>query len=204
MCPGTPCNQAVLGFSSQGLAPFAGPLPKPKFIGTFFLLSKAFTKEADDRFDDVLLAPRPALPPGSKNYLTADGAARFREKVTRLMEERAAVAANPASEKLKRIDAQLRRLEEILGSADIVDPATSDRNSVRFGAVVTVRDQHNEEDTYRIVGVDEIDLDRGWISWLSPLAKALTGRSVGERIKFKTPAGERQLEIVRISYEYAG
>jgi transcription elongation factor GreB len=74
---------------------------------------------------------------------------------------------------------------------------------VRFGATVLVRRSDGEEDNYRIVGVDEIDLDRGWVSWLSPIAKALMNARVGEQVRFKFPSGEEQLEIVRVEYESA-
>jgi transcription elongation factor GreB len=75
------------------------------------------------------------------------------------------------------------------------------RHSLRFGATVTVREQSGEEATYRIVGTDESDPDRGWVSWLSPIARALMNAQLGERIRFKFPAGEEELEIVNIAYE---
>ena len=55
--------------------------------------------------------------------------------------------------------------------------------------------------SYRIVGVDEIDLDRGWVSWLSPIAKALLNARAGERVRFKFPSGQEELEIVKVEYE---
>ena len=79
-------------------------------------------------------------------------------------------------------------------------PATPD-DRVRFGAVVTVREAGGGETRYRIVGVDEVDFDRGWISWLSPIAKALLNKSIGQRVRLRTPGGERELEVMRVSYE---
>lgn len=85
-------------------------------------------------------------------------------------------------------------------SAEIVEaPSTELRDVVRFGASVTVR--HSDgEDVYRIVGIDEIDLDRGWVSWASPVAKALLNTRVGQRVRFRVPSGEEQLEVVKIEY----
>jgi transcription elongation factor GreB len=57
------------------------------------------------------------------------------------------------------------------------------------------------ESTYRIVGVDETDIDRNWVSWLSPIAKALLNARVGQRVRFKFPSGEAELEIIRVAYE---
>jgi transcription elongation factor GreB len=72
---------------------------------------------------------------------------------------------------------------------------------VRFGATVTVRERNGEASVYRIVGVDEMDLDRNWVSWLSPIAKALLNARPGQRVRFKSPAGEQELEITGITYE---
>ena len=65
---------------------------------------------------------------------------------------------------------------------------------------VTVRDSAGVESRYRIVGVDELDSERGWVSWLSPLARALQNASLGERVTFATPSGSQELEIVAIEY----
>ena len=64
-----------------------------------------------------------------------------------------------------------------------------------------VREENGEESTYRIVGVDETDFDRGWVSWLSPIAKALVNARLGERVRFKFPSGEEDLWMIGISYE---
>ncbi len=80
-------------------------------------------------------------------------------------------------------------------------PPSGDADVVRFGATVTVRRSDGSEDTYRIVGVDEIDLERSWVSWQSPIAKALLNARRGERVRFKFPSGEEELEIAGVSYE---
>ena len=66
---------------------------------------------------------------------------------------------------------------------------------------VLVRSSSGEESRYRIVGVDETDIDRGWVSWVSPIARALVNAQVGQRVRFKFPSGEEELEIVEIAFE---
>jgi transcription elongation factor GreB len=157
-------------------------------------MSKAFTRESDDGPEVTATpTPRSPLPPGAKNYITPDGAERLRAELNRLRQQ----DRSSASELLKQ---QILRLQESLTSAVIVPPA-AETDRVRFGATVTVRDRRGEESVYRIVGVDETDLDRNWVSWLSPIARALMNARVGERVRFKFPSGEEQLEVVRIVYE---
>ena len=105
-----------------------------------------------------------------------------------------------AKRQLIRIDQRIRQLEESLQSAEIVE-AEGARDVVRFGAWVTVIESSGEETTYRIVGVDETDADNNWVSWMSPIAKALLNQKRGEHIRFKFPSGEETLEIKEISYE---
>ncbi|MEP6699307.1 MAG: GreA/GreB family elongation factor [Verrucomicrobiota bacterium] len=78
-------------------------------------------------------------------------------------------------------------------------PAKADR--VHFGATVTVRESDGAETSYRIVGVDEVNVDRGWVSWLSPMAKVLLNRKQGERVWLELPSGEEMLEILDVQYE---
>ena len=168
-------------------------------------MSRAFVRERDDRPELPTVRQASALPPGAKNYLTPGGAARLREERRRLVEvDRPALASSPSDPDAKRrlliLDQQIQYIEEGLQSAEIVDaPSTELRDVVRFGASVTVR--HSDgEDVYRIVGIDEIDLDRGWVSWASPVAKALLNTRVGQRVRFRVPSGEEQLEVVKIEY----
>ncbi|MFO1459060.1 MAG: GreA/GreB family elongation factor [Verrucomicrobiota bacterium] len=161
-------------------------------------MSKAFTKEDDDRPE-----PRPTrrpvgtLPPGARNYLTADGARSLREELERLLAEggkgvRTAVQT-PASEVTGRVT-EIRR---ILRTATVVQPRPGVPDQVRFGNRIRVRGANGER-TYRIVGVDEADPDRGWVSWISPVAKALLNGRVGDRVPLVTPEGDEALEILEI------
>jgi transcription elongation factor GreB len=159
-------------------------------------VSKAFTKESDDGLDDVLQVDDASLPPGAKNYVTPAGAARLRADIERLR----AAPRGDARRRLAvegRLAALLRRLE----AAEVIDPVTQPRDRAQFGATVTVRDGGGRERSYRIVGVDEADARRGWVSWRTPVARALLGRAVGDAATLRTPAGEDELEVVRIAYE---
>ena len=169
-------------------------------------MSKAFTRESDDAPDlPVRRRPSSPLPPGVKNYLTAGGAKKLREELDALINiERprlAALSDDDARRELGTIDDRIEHLQQSLRGAVIVPPPAANEDRVRFGATVTVRNQSGEESRYRIVGVDEADVDRDWISWLSPLGKALLNARIGERIRIKLPSGDEQLEVVSASYE---
>jgi transcription elongation factor GreB len=165
-------------------------------------MSKAFTREDDSSQDLPLSAPRAPLPPGVKNYLTIDGAEKFRAEAARLTQERAALGDSPeAKDRVLRLDLRLRHLEEILISAVVVETPPAQQDTVRFGAFVKVHDRSGHDLAYRIVGIDEADIDRDWISWQSPLARALLNKRVGETATFRTPAGSETLTILAISYQ---
>ncbi len=170
-------------------------------------MSKAFTRESDDA-PEMPVAPRPStlLPPGVKNYLTRDGAERLRQEIERLSHsERPKVASltegDDARRQLLALDQQIAGLRQILGSAEIVPPPAPPWQIVRFGASVTVRRRDGSEERYRLVGVDETDVDRGWVSWRSPIARALLNARTGQRVRFRFPDGEEDLEILAVTYE---
>jgi transcription elongation factor GreB len=169
-------------------------------------MSKAFTREENEGPDVPELPPLSStLPPGAKNYMTRDGADRLRAELAKLVEqERPAVATSSddeAKRRLATLDHRIFQLEQSLQSAEVISPPDEPPKSVTFGATVTVRDHRGEEDTYRIVGVDEIDFVRDGVSWLSPIARALINAKTGQRVRFKFPSGEKELEIVSINYE---
>jgi transcription elongation factor GreB len=170
-------------------------------------MSRAFVRESDvPQLPELppLVSP---LPPGAKNYITPGGAERLRSELQRLLEqERPRLAAAPgddvdAKRELQVLDQRIRYLQESLRTAEISPPPAGAADVVRFGATVTVRESKSAETTYRIVGVDETDLERNWVSWLSPIARALLNAKLGERVQFKAPRGTRELEIIRIAYE---
>ena len=170
-------------------------------------MSKAFTRESDDA-PDLPIQPRRSspLPPGTKNYLTAGGAQRLREELDRLFNiERPQLAAvrgdDETGRQLRSVDQRIEYLQRSLQSAILVNPPPAPDDQVRFGATVTVRDCRGKESRFRIVGVGEADADRDWVSWLSPVAKALLNAHIGEQVRIKLPGGEEQLEIMRVVYE---
>jgi transcription elongation factor GreB len=170
-------------------------------------MSKAFTRESDDLPERAVI-PRLAsvLPPGAKNYLTPDGALSLRQELDHLVQVERPPLADATKDadtkrQLQALDNRINHLQHTLQTAVVTGPPAIIDGAVRFGAIVTVRDRDGVEFTYRIVGVDETDLDRNWVSWLSPIAKALLNGRVGERVRFKLPAGEEELEIVSVSHE---
>jgi transcription elongation factor GreB len=168
-------------------------------------MNKAFTKESDEEPEEPLLVPRSAqLPSGTPNYMTSDGAQRMREELGGLEARAAAAIAHLADAEAKRAllrdEQRIQYLRDCLRTAVPVNAAAQDSGKVCFGATVTVLDHAQAEFSYRIVGVDEIDLNRGWISWLSPLARALLNTKTGDSVQFKTPRGEEQLRVQAIAY----
>ncbi len=153
-------------------------------------MSKAFTKESDVPEPELgSVEPDLRLPPGAKNYVTPAGAAALREELRRL-----SGTSGPAPEDQRRI----RYLQRRIDTEVVVDPTVSEKDRVRFGATVSVRDEDGKTRTYRIVGVDEADPKRGWISWVSPVAQALLNGALGDAVTLQTPQGEEELEILRI------
>ena len=159
-------------------------------------MSKAFTRESDDSAEEELTAPRPQLPPGTRNYITLAGAQRLKERVELLVNKKQAAESEAES---KKLESAIRNLKQRLDSVVVVEPP-ADTAKIAVGAIVHVRHRNGEEDTYQIVGVEETDPERGAISWISPLAKALLSRRAGEKVRFRIPAGEDELEILSVRY----
>ena len=169
-------------------------------------MSKAFTRDENEgpEIPDIV-PPASVLAPGAKNYITSEGAQKLRDELKRLVEitrpELVGAKDDPdVKRQLARLDQRIMQVEESLQSAEIVAPP-GDTNVVRFGANVTVRASDKTETIYRIVGIDETDAENNWVSWMSPIAKALLNRRRGEQICFKFPSGEETLEIIDIRYE---
>lgn len=103
--------------------------------------------------------------------------------------------------RLREIDRRIRFLMKRLEDAHVVDPLHQQhRDQVFFGATVIVCDESGQELTYSIVGIDEADPAKGWISWVSPLARALIKLREGDVARCVSPQGERELEIIEVSY----
>lgn len=103
--------------------------------------------------------------------------------------------------RLREIDRRIRFLSGRLDAAQVVDPAKMVSDKIQFGATVEVLDEAGVSKNFTIVGVDELDTAKGRISWQSPIGKSLLGKSVGEEVLIKIPAGEMTFEIVSIKYQ---
>ncbi len=168
-------------------------------------MSKAFTKESDEGpGNEVHPEFKDPLPPGVKNYVTPQGAALLREQLSRAESE---LPGKEGSEKgtagrkrLEALDRRVQFLRERVANMAIVDPGSQDKDSVHFGASVTVADEEGNEKSYHIVGVDESDPAKGKISWISPIAKALISARVGDVVILELPDGNVELEILQIDY----
>jgi transcription elongation factor GreB len=180
-------------------------------------MSKAFTREDNsERPESEHESEQPI--PGGKNYMTPAGAERMRTELKKLRyEERPEVtrvvswaAGNGdrsengdylyGKKRLREIDKRMRFLAKRLESAVIVDPLQITSTVVQFGATVELRFEDDTEKTYSIVGIDEIDVARGRISWQSPLARAILKASAGDVVSFHSPKGVIEVEVLSIRY----
>ena len=169
--------------------------------------------------------PQPDAPAALvKNYITPSGLQRLKDEHQFLLtRERPAVtkvvtwaASNGdrsenadyqyGKKRLRQIDGRIRFLTKRIDAAEVVDPeaARSGQAAIRvfFGATVRYATAAGSERVVSIVGVDEVDLDRNYISWVSPLARALMKKGPGERVALHAPGGDEQLEILDVSYEH--
>ncbi len=182
-------------------------------------MNKAFVRECDSDDDEEEL-PSLALPAGVRNYITPAGHARLKDELEHLVKrerpqvvEIVAWAASNGDRsengdyiygkrRLREIDRRIRFLTKRLELAEIVDPLRQgDNDQIFFGARVTVADAGGVENTYTIVGVDEADVARGRISWVSPLARALIKSREGDSIRFQSPLGIREIDILEVVYK---
>jgi transcription elongation factor GreB len=107
--------------------------------------------------------------------------------------------------RLREIDRRIRFLLKRLDAAEVVDPVArrddESADQIFFGATVTVANERGEERTVSIVGVDEIDTARGYVSWVSPIARALLKAREGDTVTLRTPAGVEELDVVDVAYK---
>lgn len=155
-------------------------------------MSKAFTKE-DGPDAPPIARQRAPLPPNVVNHVTQRGLAALRDELAHLDARAASHPDDLAHAAWKS------QLEGRLASA-VVTPPPRDRGEVRFGAHVRVRKEDGSTLAVQIVGVDEADPVSGRIAFVSPLARALLGRRVGDVLTARTPGGEEDLELTAIEY----
>jgi len=169
-------------------------------------VSKGFTK--DDATDEPLVVPsRAPLPEGTPNYVTPRGLALLQDELGELAAQRARAQAKAAEgdADASRLAAVLAtragELEVRIGAAALVDPKGQPHGEARFGATVTVRAESGETRRYHIVGVDEASVADGRIAFTSPLARALSGKQIGDTATVRTPRGQEDLEVIEVSYD---
>ncbi|HYW58497.1 MAG TPA: transcription elongation factor GreB [Polaromonas sp.] len=180
-------------------------------------MSKAFNKETDSDDDDDLSLP--PLPAGGKNYITPQGYARIKAELLDLIDNERpkmvevvhwAASNGDRSEngdyhygkkRLREIDRRIRFLTKRMEIAEISDPSVHrGSDQVFFGATVTYADEQGAEQTVTILGIDEAESALNQVSWISPVARALLKARVGDEVKLLTPAGARDIEVLKVLY----
>jgi transcription elongation factor GreB len=185
------------------------------------VMNKAFTRESDppDDEDDDADVGAAVLPQGAKNYITSAGYRRLREELKALLDDERPKVVETVSwaakngdrsengdylygkKRLREIDRRIRLLTKRLDIAEVVDPSLHHGNDqIFFGATVRYASEHGEERTIRILGVDEAESARGEVSWISPIARALLKARVGDEVRFTTPRGMENLEVLEVLY----
>lgn len=182
-------------------------------------MNKAFVRESEGD-DDEEVEPSLKLPAGTRNYITPAGHDRLRTELEHLVKRERphvveivswAASNGDRSEngdyiygkrRLREIDRRIRFLSKRLDVAEVIDPLRQgDNDQIFFGATVTIVDTNGVENTYTIVGVDETDVSKGRISWISPLARALIKAREGDSIRFQSPVGVREIDILEVRYQ---
>ena len=166
-------------------------------------MSRGFVKE-DDQEETPLITPRANLPIGIVNYVTANGLKELKDERDLLIEEQKILIEQ--SKELNRVQinyitAKLRLLEERINSAKVVTLSSQPKNKINFGATVKLYKQKEKcECLYQIVGVDEANVSKNKVSFLSPIAKSLMNKKVGDSISLQTPKGEQIMKVEGIKY----
>ena len=154
-----------------------------------------------------------------KHPMTPQGYDRLRDELRRLKQEErprviVAIATarehgdisenaeyHAAKDQQGMIEARIKELEAKISRAEVIDPKRVSGDRIQFGAEVTVLDEETEKEaTYWLVGADEGDIQGGRLSYSSPLARALMGKTVGQSVEINTPSGPRNYEVTKVRY----
>jgi transcription elongation factor GreB len=183
-------------------------------------MSKAFTRESDTADEDEDGdAGLPALPAGTRNYMTPAGYQRLRGELMHLLDDERPKMVETVSwaakngdrsengdylygkKRLREIDRRIRFLTRRLDIAEVADPsAHHGSDQVFFGATVTYANEQGEERTITIKGIDEADSLRGEVSWVSPIARTLLKAREGDELTLQTPVGVQRIEVLEVRY----
>lgn len=165
-------------------------------------MSRGFVKEDDLEHAGTDLPEKPVSP--YTNYVTPIGLKQLASQASELDKKRAALIDNQedpiAKQTIAEIDRDLRYLSARLKDAQLVRPEGQDQSKALFGATVMVEDEDGVQYTFTIVGEDEADLNLNKVSYVSPIARALTGKQVGDIAMWQRPAGTLEIEILSITY----
>jgi transcription elongation factor GreB len=166
-------------------------------------MSRGFVKE-DDQEELPMVPPRSHLPAGVPNYVTQAGMDELLAERQALMNEKENLDISSDNERriaVNHITAKLKLLNDRIAEARIIDLKEQPLDEIRFGATVTLKTEGTDNiQTFQIVGVDETNISRGKISFLSPLARVLTNKKAGDKVVLKRPKGDHVFEIINISY----
>jgi transcription elongation factor GreB len=166
-------------------------------------MSRGFVKE-DDQEEIPVVPPRAYLPEGVTNFVTPNGMDQLLAEKQLLINEKGDLINSNENEKridLNYINAKLQLLDGRIATAKIVNLSGQPQNEVRFGAIVTFKTEAiKNTQTFQIVGVDEADISKGKVSFLSPFARVLINKKIGEKVILKQDRKDIVFEIVNISY----
>lgn len=166
-------------------------------------MSRGFVRE-EDQEEIPIVPPRADLPEGITNYVTQFGMDALLKEKEQLLQERdqlESINENDRRIAVNHLNAKLQLLQNRIATAKIVDIANQPPNEVRFGAKVTLKIGNDKKlQQYQIVGVDEADISKGKIAFISPIARLLTNKKVGEKAVLKLTNQDRVFEVMAIDY----
>ena len=166
-------------------------------------MSRGFVKE-DDQEEVPIVPQRAYLPEGVTNFVTPAGMSQLLAEKQMLKTEKNNLSNARENEKrieLNYINAKLQLLNNRIAEARIVNPNEQPQNEVRFGATVTLKTEASKTfQTFQIVGVDEADISRGKVSFISPVSRALINKKTDDKVILKQAGKDIVFEIIGISY----
>jgi transcription elongation factor GreB len=167
-------------------------------------MSRGFVKE-DDQEEVPMVPQRAYLPEGVTNFVTPAGMNQLLAEKQKLESEKNNLNTSSENEKrieLNYINAKLQLLNNRIAEARIVNLNEQPLNEIRFGAMITLKTEGTENtQTFQIVGVDEADISKGKVSFISPIARVLTNKKTGDKVTLKQAGKEIVFEITNISYK---
>ena len=167
-------------------------------------MSRGFVKE-DDQEEIPIVPQRAYLPDGVPNFVTLVGMNELLAEQQLLINEKDNLSNSSENEKriaLNYINAKLQLLNNRIAEARIVNLKEQPQNEIRFGALVTLKTEASDKiQIFQIVGVDEADISKGKISFISPVAKSLINKKIGDRVVLKRAKEDIVFEILDITYK---